>query len=257
MKELKRYLDSNKARFLNELLEILRIPSVSTDPKFTPDVRRMAEATAQHLKAVGLDKVEVCETAGHPIVYGEKMVDPEAPTVLVYGHYDVQPAKIEDGWNTPPFEPVEIDGIIYARGSSDDKGQMFIHIKAFESFLATEGTAPVNFKFIIEGEEEIGSLNLLPFLQAHSALLKADVCVISDTGMRDINQPAITYGLRGLTYMQVDVVGPSRDLHSGGYGGIIHNPALALAQILSKLHNADNSVAVPGFYDDVLALTPD
>jgi len=252
------YAQAQGETFRQQLFDLIRIPSISTDPQRVGDVRLAAEWIAAELTRVGAEHVAVMPTAGHPVVYGDWLhAGADAPTVLVYGHYDVQPAKIEDGWNTPPFEPVEIDGIIYARGSSDDKGQMFIHIKAFESFLATEGTAPANFKFIIEGEEEIGSLNLLPFLQAHSALLKADVCVISDTGMRDINQPAITYGLRGLTYMQVDVVGPSRDLHSGGYGGIIHNPALALAQILSKLHNADNSVAVPGFYDDVLALTPD
>jgi acetylornithine deacetylase/succinyl-diaminopimelate desuccinylase-like protein len=162
---------------------------------------------------------------------------------------------MEDGWTSEPFEPVERDGLIYARGSSDDKGQMFIHIKALESYLATSGTAPVNFKFMIEGEEEIGSLHLPDFIRANKVRYAADVCVISDSGMRDISQPAITYGLRGLTYMQLDVTGPSHDLHSGGFGGMVHNPALALAQIISKLHNPDNSVAVPGFYDDVVPLS--
>ena len=196
--------------------------------------------------------------AGIRLVYGDWLGAEGAPTVLVYGHYDVQPAeKAADGWSSEPFEPVERDGLIYARGSSDDKGQMFIHIKALESYLATEGKAPVNVKFMIEGEEEIGSVNLTNFIRANAARFTADVCLISDTGMRNIDQPAITYALRGLTYMQLDVWGPERDLHSGGYGGIVHNPALALAQIISKLHNPDNSVAVPGFYDDVLTLSAD
>ena len=196
------------------------------------------------------------DSGGHPVVYGDWLgAGEDAPTVLIYGHYDVQPAEMADGWTSEPFEPVERDGMIYGRGSSDDKGQMFIHIKALESFLATEGKLPVNVKFMIEGEEEVGSFHLDCFIRDNAARFKADVCVISDTGMRDIHQPAITYALRGLSYMQVDVWGPSHDLHSGGFGGMVHNPALALVEILSKLHNPDHSIAVPGFYDDVLPLT--
>lgn len=250
------YAQEHRQVFLDQLFALLRIPSVSTDPNHAEDVRRAAEWIAAELTRIGARNAAIMSTAGHPVVYGEWLGAGEnAPTVLVYGHYDVQPAEKELGWNTEPFEPTVIDGTIFARGSSDDKGQMFTHIKALESFLATQASAPVNFKFLIEGEEEIGSKNLLPFLKANNDLLKADVCVISDTGMRDVHQPAITYALRGLTYMQVDLVGPSRDLHSGSYGGIVHNPALALAQILAKLHNPDNSIAVPGFYDDVLPLS--
>lgn len=249
------YAQQNFDTFRDQLFELIRIPSISTDPERAGDVRRAAEWIAAELTRIGANNAAVMPTAGHPVVYADWLNAGDAPTVLVYGHYDVQPAEVEAGWISDPFEPVIRDGKIYARGSSDDKGQMFIHIKTLESFLAAQGSAPVNFKFLLEGEEEIGSKNLKPFLEANANLLKSDICVISDTGMRDMSEPAITYALRGLTYMQVNVTGPNRDLHSGGYGGIVHNPALALAQIISKLHNADNSIAVPGFYDDVLPLS--
>ncbi len=250
------YAREQAQAFDQQLFDLIRIPSVSTEPERKGDVRRAAEWIAADLRRIGANNVELLETGGHPVVYGDWLgAGADAPTVLVYGHYDVQPATMADGWTSDPFEPVVRDGMIYARGSSDDKGQMFIHIKALESYLATEGKAPVNLKFMIEGEEEVGSIHLGEFIRANQERYKADVCLISDTGMRDINLPAITYALRGLTYMQLEVWGPARDLHSGGFGGMVHNPALALAQIISKLHNADNSVAVPGFYDDVLVLT--
>ena len=209
-----------------------------------------------HLRGIGAEKVAVMPTAGHPVVYGEWLkAGPNKPTVLVYGHYDVVPAAIEDGWDTPPFEPVEKDGKIYARGATDDKGQLFIHVKALESYLKSGDGPPVNLKFLLEGEEEISSPNLRPFIESHLDLLKADVCVISDSSMPTIDEPAIMHSLRGMTYIEVEVEGPHEDLHSGFYGGAVHNPALALVEILSKLHNPDHSIAVPGFYDDVVPLT--
>lgn len=248
------YAHAHREQFLAELLDFIRIPSVSTEPHRAGEVRRAADWIADQLRRAGAHNVEVMPTEGHPVVYGEWLgAGSTAPTVLVYGHYDVQPAERDDKWLSDPFVPEIRDGLIYARGSSDDKGQMFIHIKVLEALLAT-GAPPVNIKFLFEGEEEIGSKNLLPFLQAHREKLAADVCVISDTGMRDISEPAIVYALRGLTYMQIDVRGPKKDLHSGSYGGMVHNPALALAQIVARLHNPDNSIAVPGFYDDVLPL---
>ena len=242
--------------FLNELLAMLRIPSLSGDPAHAGDIRRMAAWLEQHLRALGLDKVAVMATAGHPVVYGEWLgAGPDRPTVLVYGHYDVVPAVMEDGWESNPFEPVVKDGKVYARGATDDKGQMFIHVKALESYLKTAGAAPVNLKFLLEGEEEVSSPNLLPFVQEHLDLLRADVCVISDSSMRVIEEPAITHSLRGMTYMEIEVHGPKDDLHSGFWGGATHNPALALVEILGKLYNPDNTIAVPGFYDDVVDLT--
>jgi acetylornithine deacetylase/succinyl-diaminopimelate desuccinylase-like protein len=205
---------------------------------------------------VGVKNAKIMPTAGHPVVYAEWLgAGPDKPTVLVYGHYDVVPAAMEDGWDTPPFEPVEKDGRIYARGATDDKGQLFIHVKALESYLEACDGAPINVKFLLEGEEEVSSPNLRPFLEAHLDLLKADVCVISDSSMRAIEEPAITHSLRGMTYIEVEVQGPSDDLHSGFWGGATHNPALALVEILSKLYNPDNTIAVPGFYDDVVPLT--
>jgi len=252
------YAHTNAERFRQELNTFLRIPSVSTDPEHEGDVRAAANWLAQNMRDVGVDNVEVMPTAGHPVVYGDWLkAGADKPTVLVYGHYDVQPAEMADGWTSDPFEPVMRDGLVYARGSSDDKGQMFTHVKSFESVMKTEGKLPVNIKFLFEGEEEIGSRHLYQFVAQHRDKLKADVCVLSDSGIRRVDEPAITYSLRGLCYMQIDVIGPVRDVHSGLYGGVIHNPALALAQIISKLHNADNSVAVPGFYDDVVPLTPD
>lgn len=254
--QAREYARQHAAEFQEQLYTLLRIPSVSTDPQHKQDMLRAAEWLAAEMRRVGLDKAEVLPTGGHPVVYGEWLGAGEnATTVLIYGHYDVQPAEMADGWSSDPFEPEERDGFIYARGSSDDKGQAFVHIKALESYLQTTGKAPVNVKLLIEGEEEIGSENLTNFIQANTERLKADVCVISDSGMPAIDQPSIVYALRGLSYMEIHVRGSKQDLHSGGYGGIVHNPALALAQIISKFHNPDNSIAVPGFYDDVLPLS--
>ncbi len=252
------YARAHGERFRQELHEMLRIPSLSADPAHAGDVRRMAEWLADHFNSLGLDKVAVMETAGHPVVYGEWTgAGPDKPTVLVYGHYDVVPALMEDGWHTDPFEPVEKDGKIYARGATDDKGQLFIHVKALEAYLKTAGRAPVNVKMLIEGEEEVSSPNLVPFLKEHLELLRADVCVISDSSMRSIDEPAILHSLRGMTYAEIDVEGPTDDLHSGLWGGAAHNPAVALVQILAQLYNPDNTIAIPGFYDDVVPLTPE
>lgn len=251
----RKYSRNHAERFRHELLEFLRIPSLSGDPARAGDVKRAAEWLAANLHALGVKDAKVMPTAGHPVVYGSWTgAGPDKPTVLIYGHYDVVPAAMEDGWDTPPFEPVEKDGKIYARGATDDKGQLFIHAKALESYLETNGGAPVNVKFLIEGEEEVSSPNLAPFIKANLDLLKADVCVISDSSMRTPEEPAITHSLRGMTYIQLEVDGPRDDLHSGFWGGATHNPALALVEILSKLYNPDNTIAVPGFYDDVVAL---
>lgn len=252
------YSRAHGDKFLGQLYELLRIPSLSGDPAHAGDVRQAAEWLARHMQGLGLAKVEVMETAGHPVVYGEWLgAGPDKPTVLVYGHYDVVPASLEDGWETPPFEPTVKDGRIYARGATDDKGQLFIHVKALESYLQTAGSAPVNVKFLLEGEEEVSSPNLRPFIEDHLDLLRANVCVISDSSMRIIEEPAITHSLRGMTYVEIEVTGPRDDLHSGFFGGAVHNPALALVEILGKLYNPDNTIAVPGFYDDVVSLRPD
>lgn len=256
MKELKQYLEANKSRFLDELLELLRIPSVSADPKYKGDVRRMAEATAQHLRAVGADTVEIHDTAGHPIVYGEKMANPKAPTVLVYGHYDVQPPDPLDLWDSPPFEPVvkktklHPQGAIFARGACDDKGQFFMHVKAFEMMLKNN-LLPCNVKFMIEGEEEVGSKNLEKFCKENKKKLACDVVLISDTSVIANDTPSLTVGLRGLCYMEVEVVGPNKDLHSGVYGGAVANPVNVLCQMIASLHDSKRHVTVKGFYDDV------
>jgi len=254
----RKYSRDHSERFRHELHELLRIPSLSGDPAHTADVKHAADWLAAHLHAMGLKSARVMPTGGHPVVYGEWMgAGPNKPTVLVYGHYDVVPAVMEDGWDHPPFEPVEKDGKIYARGATDDKGQMFIHVKALESWLEANGVAPVNIKFLLEGEEEISSPNLAPFIKKNLDLLKADVCVISDSSMRSIEEPAVTHSLRGMTYIQLEVHGPKDDLHSGFWGGATHNPALALVEILGKLYNPDNTIAVPGFYDDVVSLKPE
>lgn len=251
-----KYARQHGERFRRELHDLLRIPSISTDPAHAPDMQRAAEWLAGRMRDLNLENVGVMPTAGYPVVFGEYSgAGPDRPTVLVYGHYDVVPAEMADGWHTPPFEPVEKDGRIYARGATDDKGQLYIHVKALESYLKATGGAPVNVKFLIEGEEEVASPNLTPFLKTHLELLRADVCVISDTSMRTIEEPAILHSLRGMTYLEVEVHGPSDDLHSGLWGGAAHNPALALVEILGKLYNPDNTIAVPGFYDDVAPLT--
>lgn len=248
------YIEQNKEKFLNELLDLLRIPSVSADSKFKGDVRKAAEFVAEKIQAAGADLVEICETAGHPIVFGQKIIDETLPTVLVYGHYDVQPADPYELWNSPPFEPVVKDGKIYARGACDDKGQFYMHIKAFEAMMATN-TLPCNVKFMIEGEEEIGSDNLGIFVAANKDRLKADVILISDTAIIANDTPSIDVGLRGLSYLEVEVTGPNRDLHSGVYGGAVANPINVLSKMIASLHDENNHITIPTFYDDVLDLT--
>ena len=250
MEQLTPYLNANKERFLNELLDLLRIPSVSADLKFSADVLRTAEEVKKRLLEAGVDKAEICPTPGFPVVYGEKIIDANLPTVLVYGHYDVQPADPYELWNSPPFEPVVMDGNIYARGACDDKGQMYMHVTAFE--MMVKNTAlPCNVKFMIEGEEEIGSANLEGFAQENAEKLKADVILISDTSMIADDVPSITTGLRGLSYLEVEVTGPNRDLHSGVYGGAVANPINALCAMIASMQDADKRITIPGFYDDV------
>ena len=250
------YARQHAEKFQEELFELLRFPSISGDPAFKEDVERTAEWLVKHLHSLGIDNARVIPSAGLPVVYGDWLgAGPDKPTVLVYGHYDVVPAEMEDGWDTPPFEPVVKDGKIYARGATDNKGQLFIHIKAVESYLETSGEAPVNIKILLEGEEEIASPNLTPLIKEHLDLLKANLCVISDTSMRAIEEPSITHSLRGMTYIEIEIEGPKEDLHSGLWGGAAHNPALALVEILGKLYNDDKTIAVPGFYDDVVPLT--
>jgi len=250
MQDVQNYINENKDRFLEELLDMLRIPSVSADPAFAEDVKRNAEFVRDSLVKAGCDTVEICPTAGHPIVYGEKLVDPALPTVLVYGHYDVQPPDPLELWDSGPFDPVVKDGNIYARGACDDKGQFYMHVKAFEAMNAT-GNVPCNIKFMIEGEEEVGSDNLEPFLKENSEKLRADVVLVSDTSMIANDIPSITTGLRGLTYLFVEVTGPVRDLHSGVYGGAVANPVNVLSKMIASLHDDENHITIPGFYDDV------
>ena len=248
------YLETNKQRFLDELLDLLRIPSVSADSKFNGDVRRAAEFVKEKLTAAGLDNAQLFETAGHPIVYAEKMVDPAQPTVLVYGHYDVQPADPYELWNSPPFEPTIRNERIYARGACDDKGQFYMHIKAIETMLATDGL-PCNVKVMIEGEEEVGSDHLGTFVGQNRDMLKADVILISDTSIISNETPSLETGLRGLSYVEVQVTGPNRDLHSGVYGGGVANPINALCAMIASLHDEKGRITIPGFYDDVVELS--
>ncbi|MFM7328750.1 MAG: dipeptidase [Bacteroidota bacterium] len=248
------YIDQHKDRFLNELFDLLRVPSVSADSRHREDVRKTAEMVKASLLAAGADHAELCETKGHPIVYGEKLVSPDAPTVLVYGHYDVQPPDPLELWNTPPFEPTVRDGKIYARGACDDKGQFFMHIKAFEIMKKFERLS-CNMKFMIEGEEEVGSDNLGVFVAANKARLKADVVLISDTSLISLDCPSITVGLRGLSYMEVEVESANRDLHSGVYGGAVANPINVLSKMIASLHDEQGRVTIPGFYDKVRELT--
>ncbi|WP_276090645.1 dipeptidase [Pedobacter sp. JY14-1] len=253
MEEIKKYVETNKQRFLDELFELLRFPSVSADPKYKGDVLKTAGYVAGKMKEAGADHVEVCQTAGYPIVYGEKIIDPALPTVLVYGHYDVQPPDPLELWHTPPFEPTVRDGKIYARGACDDKGQFYMHVKAFELMMQT-GTLACNVKFMIEGEEEVGSANLGIFVNENKERLKADVVLISDTSMISMENPSIETGLRGLAYMEVEVTGPNRDLHSGVYGGAVANPATILCKMIASLHDENNQITIPGFYDKVVEL---
>ncbi len=247
----KEYQEQNKDRFLNELLELLRIPSVSARGEHKQDMIDCAEAMKEKLLAAGADTVEIIPTPGHPIVYGEKITDPTKPTVLVYGHYDVQPADPLELWNSGPFEPLIKDGKIYARGACDDKGQVYMHIKALETMQAC-GELPTNLKFIIEGEEEVGSPNLATFVNENVEKLKCDVILISDTAMISLENPSIDVGVRGLTYIEVEVTGPNRDLHSGVYGGAVANPLTILSKMIASLHDENNHITIPGFYDDVL-----
>ena len=251
MQVWKDYQEKNKDRFLNELLDLLRIPSVSAKAEHKPDMITCAEAVKQRLIEAGVDQAEIYETAGHPVVYAEKMIDPSKPTVLVYGHYDVQPAEPLELWKSGPFEPVIIDGKIFARGSCDDKGQMFMHIKALETLIQTN-TLQNNIKFCIEGEEEVGSPNLATFVKSHTELLKSDCVLISDSAMISLDTPSLDIGLRGLSYIEVEVTGPNRDLHSGVYGGAVANPITILAKMIASLHDENNHITIPGFYDDVI-----
>jgi len=252
----KDYQEKNKDRFLNEMLDLLRIPSVSAKSEHKPDMQKCAEAVQKSLLAAGCDKAEVMPTAGHPVVYGEKIIDPSKPTVLVYGHYDVQPAEPLELWTNPPFEPTIVDGKIFARGSADDKGQFYMHVKALEIMSQTD-TMTTNIKFLIEGEEEVGSPNLGKFVSANKDLLKCDVILISDSSLLSMETPSLDVGMRGLSYIQVEVTGANRDLHSGTYGGAVANPITILAKMIASCHDENNHITIPGFYNDVLESTAD
>ncbi len=246
-------IDNNRQRYVNELLEFLKIPSVSTCPANVNEVRHAAQWVFEHLKNLGFE-ADIHETSGHPLVLGRHCKLNQGPTLLIYGHYDVQPPEPLDEWQTPPFEPTIQNGYVHARGATDDKGQFFTYLKAIEAILAVEGRLPINIKVLVEGEEEIGSPNLAPFLKHNKGMLKADVLAISDTSQLRQGVPAINYGLRGLVYFDIKIQGPGFDLHSGYFGGIVANPAQGLVEILAKLKRSDGTVAIPGFYDDVLPL---
>tara|TARA_R110002049_G_scaffold305738_1_gene503125 strand:+ start:509 stop:1897 length:1389 start_codon:yes stop_codon:yes gene_type:complete len=260
MNHIQSYIKEHKKRFLNELFELLKLPSISADPAYKNDILKTAETLKTSLKNAGCDTVEICKTDGNPIVYGEKIIDKNLPTILVYGHYDVQPADPIDLWHSPPFEPIikktesHPDGAIFARGACDDKGQMYMHIKALE-FMTTTNQLPCNVKFMIEGEEEVGSKNLSAFVKNNREKLKNDVILISDTGMIANDIPSITTGLRGLSYVEVEVTGPNRDLHSGLYGGAVANPINVLTKMIAALHDENHHIIIPGFYDTVEALS--
>ncbi len=251
MDNVKQYIEEHKDRFLEELFELIRIPSISSLNDHKPDMQRCAEAIRDRLLASGADKAEVMPSEGNPVVYGEKITDKDKPTVLVYAHYDVMPADPLELWNSEPFEPVIRDGKIWARGADDDKGQGFMHVKAFE-FMVKTGQLPCNVKFMIEGEEEIGSPSLGNFCEGHRELLDADVILVSDTSMLGPDKPSITTGLRGITYMEVELTGPNKDLHSGLFGGAVANPANVLCELLASLKDDDNRINIPGFYEDVV-----
>ena len=260
MNNIKSYIEQHKDRFINELIELLKIPSISADSAFEKDVIKTSEMVKTTLEKAGCDFVEICDTPGYPIVYGEKIIDPKLPTILVYGHYDVQPADPIDLWNSPPFEPIikktEIhpEGAIFARGACDDKGQMYMHVKALE-YMTANNNLPCNVKFMIEGEEEVGSESLAWFVERNQEKLANDIILISDTGMISNTQPSITTGLRGLSYVEVEVTGPNRDLHSGLYGGAVANPINILTKMIASLHDENNHITIPGFYDNVEELS--
>jgi len=254
MQAWKDYELANKDRFLEELMELLRIPSISARSENKADMVKCAEAMKKRLLEAGADSATIYPTEGHPVLYAEKIIDPAKPTVLVYGHYDVQPADPLELWHSGPFEPVIKDGKIYARGACDDKGQVYMHVKALETMVKTNSLA-TNIKFCIEGEEEVGSPNLAKFVKANKDLLKADVILISDTAMLSLDTPSIDIGVRGLSYIEVEVTGPNRDLHSGVYGGAVANPITMLAKMIASCHDANNHITIPGFYDDVIVAT--
>ena len=262
MEKFKNYIEKNKDRFLDELFELLKIPSISAVSENKSDIRSAANLIREHLLKLGLNNCEICETKGHPIVYGEKIIDSSLPTVLVYGHYDVQPVDPIELWDKDPFEPyikktkIHPEGAIFARGACDDKGQMFMHVKALEVMLKHDGI-PCNVKFMIEGEEEVGSDNLEIFVKNNKEKLSNDIILVSDTGMISKNIPSITTGLRGLSYMEVEITGPNRDLHSGHYGGTVANPINMLSKMIASLHDSNNRITIPGFYDKVLEVTED
>ncbi|MBR5877259.1 MAG: M20/M25/M40 family metallo-hydrolase, partial [Alistipes sp.] len=255
MQKVQDYITSNKERFMEELFDLLRIPSISAQSEHKGDMVTCAEWLAAALVKAGADRADVMSTEGNPVVYAEKIIDPEAKTVLVYGHYDVMPVDPRNLWNTDPFEPVIKDGRIWARGADDDKGQLFMHAKAFEAMCETE-SLPCNVKFMLEGEEEIGSPSLYKFCEDNKELLKADIILVSDTSMISMDTPSITCGLRGLTYMEVEVTGPNKDLHSGLFGGAVANPANVLTRLVASLVDERGRVTIPGFYDDVRELSP-
>ena len=254
MKDVKKYIEENKDRFLEELFELIRIPSISAESEHKPDMVRCAEKWKEFLLQAGCDKAEVMPSAGNPVVYGEKTIDPAKPTVLVYGHYDVMPVAPLELWRTQPFEPVVKDGKIWARGADDDKGQSFMQAKAFE-FMVKTNQLPCNVKFMLEGEEEIGSPSLYGFCEEHKEMLKADVILVCDTSMIAPDVPSITSGLRGLCYWEVEVTGANHDLHSGIYGGAVANPINILCKMIAGLHDENNHITIPGFYDDVLVIS--
>lgn len=254
MQAWKDYQGKNNERFLQEMIDLLRIPSVSAKSEHKDDMQRCAEAVKKSLLDAGCDKAEVMATDGHPAVYGEKIIDPSKPTVLVYGHYDVQPPEPLELWHSGPFEPVIKDGKVYARGSADDKGQFYMHVKALEILTQTD-TMSTNIKFLIEGEEEVGSPNLGKFVAANKELLKADVILISDSSLLSMENPSLDIGVRGLSYIEVEVTGANRDLHSGTYGGAVANPITILAKMIASCHDENNHITIPGFYDDVVEAT--
>ena len=260
MKEIQSYINEHKERFVDELMELLKIPSISADASYKESVLHMAASVREQLIAAGCEQVELCETAGYPIIYGQHTIDPNLPTILVYGHYDVQPPDPIELWSSPPFEPIirktelHPDGAIFARGACDDKGQLYMHVKAFE-YLVTTNQLSCNVKFMIEGEEEVGSKSLETFVKENQQKLANDVIIISDTGMIANDIPSITTGIRGLSYVEVEVTGPNRDLHSGLYGGAVANPINILAKMIAQLHDEDNHITIPGFYDRVEELS--
>jgi len=255
VKEVVDYINSHRESYVDELKDLLRIPSISTLAENKNDMARAAEFVSEKLRSAGMENVKIIETKGHPLVYADWLNAPGKPTVLIYGHYDVQPVDPIELWDTPPFEPTIRDGKIYARGATDDKGQMFIHIKSVEAFMKIKGSLPLNVKFIIEGEEEIGSGNLEEFVNKNKDLLKCNAVLISDTSLYDVGVPTLTYGLRGLCYMEVEVTGPNKDLHSGSFGGAVDNPINVLATMISKLKDDNGKIKIPGFYEGVVNLT--